>query len=276
MTRKIKNIVFDLGGVVVGYDPKEFLIRCFYNKKTEEYIYNLVFGSDLWRRLDQGLVSREEADEIFLKQARKDGYLFEVQAALDDWKSMLQPKQDTIALIKTLRKNGYRTYYLSNLPIDLAEEFEKNSRFQRLFDGGVVSSREKLLKPDTAIYTLLLERYSLIAGETIFCDDNRENAAAAAQAGILGVQYLGAKNFQKLLKGYGVRAYAPKEQQKQEKADQEEQRKKNVKTHFTKKKVFAEKKAQKPLARKPAAAVKKSIASRKKTAQQVPQDELKE
>lgn len=281
MTRRIKNIVFDLGGVVVGYDPKDFLIRCFCNKKTEDYLYSLIFGSELWQKLDEGTVTREEANETFLKKARKDGYLFEAQTVLDDWKSMLKPKADTVALIKMLRQNGYHIYYLSNLAADVAVEFKRQPKFQRLFDGGVISSEEKLLKPDPAIFTRLLERCGLIASETLFCDDNKENAAAAAQAGILGVQFLGAKNFQKLLKGYGVRACPPKELQKQEKAvhtaHKEPKQKESIKKHFERaEKSAGEKKVKKPIVRKPAAESRKKPSVFDRKHREEDQDGLRE
>lgn len=253
--RNIKNIVFDLGGVVVGFHPKEFLMKYFCDKKTEDYILINVFQNELWSKLDEGTVTREEADAAFLDQAKKDGYLFEVQATLDDWKSMLRPKNDTVALIKTLKENGYHTYYLSNMPLDLADEFDRYDRFKRLFEGGIMSSKEKLIKPDKRIYQLLLDRYHLEPSETLFCDDNKENAAAAAQVGILGVQFLGAKNFQKLMKGYGVHAYAPREERRLEEKDrrdekkkQEDEKRKEKKAHSLLKKE-SRKKTNKPLMR---------------------------
>ncbi|MEG2054305.1 MAG: HAD hydrolase-like protein, partial [Oscillospiraceae bacterium] len=163
----IKNIVFDLGGVVVNYSPRKYLESKFSNLELENYLYDLTFGSRAWRRMDLGVLDRETAESDMLKKARADGKLFEAQTVLDEWRYMMTPKNDTISLIKTLKIKGYKVYYLSNIPEDVFTDFCENYSFMSLFEGGVASYDVNMLKPQQEIYRLLLDKFSLFAVETI-------------------------------------------------------------------------------------------------------------
>ena len=86
-----KNIVFDLGGVVVGFDPQNDLADRFYDEVLEKELFSLTFGSNEWRRMDSGELTREQAYANMLEAARKAGHHFEVQAILVDLPADLQP-----------------------------------------------------------------------------------------------------------------------------------------------------------------------------------------
>ncbi len=202
----IKNIVFDLGGVAVHYHPKKFLKNRFSNIELEEYLYNLIFGSRAWRRMDLGVLERTAAETAILKQAKLDKRTFEVQSVLDDWWYMLKPKKSTVNLIKRLKMNGYKVYYLSNIPQDVFETISDNYSFMSLFDGGVASYELNMLKPQMEIYKALIDKYMLFPNETVFCDDNLENAMAAEEIGIRGYHFNDAEDFRKHLINLGVNA----------------------------------------------------------------------
>ena len=87
-----KNIVFDFGGVMVDFDPYEYLVDLFGNRELEEEVYDLTFGSREWRLLDAGRITRREANERMLERAKAVGRGFEVEGVLDDFLAAQLPK----------------------------------------------------------------------------------------------------------------------------------------------------------------------------------------
>lgn len=194
-----KNIIFDLGGVVINFTPKDFLMDRFMNKKAEEIVYALTFGSKEWEDMDRGDLSRGTANRIMLENAARCGRTFEVQTVIDEWESILQTNQRTIKTMCKLKLAGYRLYYLSNMAADTFEEI-RNRDFFPLFDGGVVSCDVHVCKPDPQIYTLLMQKYHLAYDESIFIDDSKQNAQAAYNLGITGILYKNHKSFERALR----------------------------------------------------------------------------
>ena len=116
-----KNIVFDFGGVMVDFDPKEYLVDRFCNADVEEQVYQLTFGSEEWKLLDAGLITRFEANQRMLARAKEQGRAFEVQGVLDDWMHILRPRRRMQELVQKLKSHGYCVYYLSNIPEDVLD-----------------------------------------------------------------------------------------------------------------------------------------------------------
>lgn len=199
----IQNIIFDLGGVVVDFAPREFLVDHFLNERLENILYDITFGSEEWLRLDTGELTREEANAIMREKGAAIGRRYEVDVILSDWYDMLRTKEDTVQLMKRLKSNGYSLYYLSNIPPDVLELLSAR-KFWRLFDGGVASCEAGLAKPDRRIFRRLLEEYDLKPSECVFTDDVKINAAAASDVGILGVHFRSARVFARSLAAHGV------------------------------------------------------------------------
>lgn len=198
-----KNIIFDLGGVVVDFNPREFLLERFYNEEIEQKVFELTFGSEEWLLLDAGKLSRAEGNALMLEKAKAAGCAFEVQSVLDDWARMLKTRRKTVEVIKRLKKMGFSIYYLSNIPQDVIDEIRQRD-FWPLFDGGIASCEVKLTKPDPAIYKLLLKQYGLVPAETIFVDDHKPNTTAAFDLGITGIHYKGSASFIRALNTCGI------------------------------------------------------------------------
>lgn len=207
----IKNIVFDLGGVVVDYDPREFLVDRFMNEKLENRLYDITFGSAEWLKLDAGMITRAEAEGIMQRKGEKIGHKFEIDVVLNDWMDMLKNKEDTISLMRKLHKNGYRLYYLSNIAEDTLVHLAKRS-FWVLFDGGIASCEESILKPDVKIYEKLLRKFAMQPQETIFIDDRQANIITASDLGIVGIRYKNMRELVKALTSYDVKIKTPKKQ----------------------------------------------------------------
>ena len=111
-----KSIVFDLGGVMIDFDPRGYLVDRLCNAETEEEVYDLTFGSEEWKLLDAGLISRFDGNHRMLEKARAAGRAFEVQGVLDDWLHILRPRHRMEELVRRLKSHGYCVYYLSNIP----------------------------------------------------------------------------------------------------------------------------------------------------------------
>lgn len=182
-----KSIIFDIGGVMIDFDPKGYLVDRLCSAKTEETVYGLTFGSEEWKKLDAGLISRFEGNHIMLEKARAAGCEFEVQGVLDDWTHILRPRHKMQELVRRLKNHGYCVYYLTNMPQDIFELLEQRGTFER-FDGGVASCEVHINKPDPRIYKALLDKYQLKAGESVFIDDRLENVQAAFRLGFAGIQ----------------------------------------------------------------------------------------
>ena len=182
-----KSIVFDLGGVMIDFDPRGYLVDRLCNAETEEEVYDLTFGSDEWKLLDAGLISRFDGNHRMLEKARAAGRAFEVQGVLDDWLHILRPRHRMEELVRRLKSHGYCVYYLSNIPQDVLDLLRDRGVLDG-FDGGVASCEVHINKPDPKIYKALLDKYSLKAEECVFIDDRLENVQAAFALGFAGIQ----------------------------------------------------------------------------------------
>ena len=116
-----KSIIFDIGGVLVDFDPKAYLVDRLCNAEMEEKVYDLTFGSEEWQLLDAGKLSRYDGNQRMLEHARAEGCAFEVQGVLDDWMHILRPRLRMLELVRRLKNHGYCVYYLSNIPQDVLD-----------------------------------------------------------------------------------------------------------------------------------------------------------
>lgn len=179
---KIKNVVFDLGGVVFARDPRKFepeFIKFF------SYIL-LPKMPEFWEEYDRGVVSYEEVIEALAAYNSCDREL----ARKNLERSILTQEQlpQTKALIEALKGAGYRLYVLSNMSKEFIEFLRKQEVYAN-FDGEVVSCEEHVIKPDAAIYRTLITRYGLDPAETLFIDDRKVNIEAAVAEGWQGYHF---------------------------------------------------------------------------------------
>lgn len=197
-----KNIIFDLGNVVLDYNPGAYLKEKLNDDKVEKIILDIVFKSEEWPMLDRGVITEEEAIERIINRDIKNKEFIEI--AFENWYEILKPLNDTVNLIKELKNKGFKLYYLSNFHSKAFDYVTKKHEVFKFFDGGVVSFKEKLLKPEKEIYTKILEAYDLKAGECIFIDDVFENVEGANKEGIKGIQFKNIKDLREKLNNCGV------------------------------------------------------------------------
>ena len=178
----IRNVIFDLGGVVLGRDFARLA-------QLLGDTFSFIAGDDFppyWSEFDRGIYTRDEVAAMLASD--KGCTVEEAQSDIQALLELLQPVPETVELIEELKREGIGCYVLSNMS---REFYEHISRFEVFgyFDGEVVSCYEHLNKPDPRIYTCLLERYGLKAGETLFADDKALNTAAAAALGLHTVTF---------------------------------------------------------------------------------------
>lgn len=173
----LKNIVFDLGNVLVKFDSNE-LIYSFFNERQEE-VKSFYFDS-LWNEYDQGLYSVEEMIEKGVKQFPE--LELSIKKLMYHWTEFVIPLKDNVAYIKDLKRLGYNVYILSNIPEDDTKYLRSLGVFDTI-DGGVFSYEYKKIKPDPEIFHILLEKYNLKTSECLFLDDRKDNVVAASNLG---------------------------------------------------------------------------------------------
>lgn len=197
----IKNIVFDIGNVLLNFKPVEYLGT----KMEEENIKSVkeaVFDSPEWPMLDEGTITEKEAIRVISERNAEIKDL--VELAFDNWYDMLTPIENSVKLLKELKAKGYNLYYLSNFQELAYDYIIKEYEFFGLFDGGVASFAEKLMKPDKDIYEKLMERYDLKPEECLFMDDTALNIDGAEKVGIKGIVFTTAEDAMDKLKKFDV------------------------------------------------------------------------
>lgn len=184
----IKNVVFDLGGVLIDFKPEKYLEHIGYNEKEVSFFTTMVFGSKEWSEYNSSKYDAEQTKRNLMKRnpqyADKIEYIFNKI----DYQYILFEKKDTAHYLKELKSKGYNIYLLSDLSTD---SYNYNKRFDFFNDiiGGVYSFEIGSTKPNKKNYETLLSRYHLIPEETIFIDDRLDNIKAANNFGIHGIQF---------------------------------------------------------------------------------------
>jgi len=165
----IKNIIFDLGNVLLKFKPHEFLLKFTHDKEYIDQFVSKVTRSKTWLELDRGTNSVENARTFFLSKFPQEKEFIEL--FFDQWMDMLTPIEENIEILKELKESGFKTYILSNFIKETFIHVSSKYSFFSLFDGQIISGVENVIKPEKAIYELLLRRYNLIPEECLFIDD---------------------------------------------------------------------------------------------------------
>ena len=177
----MKNIIFDLGNVLILLDPSGYVNRSVSPEKREKFL-DVVFRSREWKNLDLGTLTYDNAKKIFKEKLKDCDYEVEMLFG-DNLFGLLKPIVKNTELLKKLKEN-YNLYILSNFHKESFETVSSKHEFFNYFDGGIVSAYYQCIKPDEKIYRLLIDKYNLKPEETLFIDDMAENVEAAGKIGI--------------------------------------------------------------------------------------------
>ena len=201
----IKNVIFDIGNVLLNYDPYSDLLRLGYDRKQAERLMKAIFEDPVWLEIDRGTYTRAEALDLFA--AANPDLAEDARWVFDDaWYGRVltpkdgtakdgaasefrRPMDDSVSFFKRLKAEGYQLYLLSNFSKEGFEKIWQWYDFLHEAEGMIISSHVGLVKPEPAIYQSLLDRYGLNAEECVFFDDTRRNAEAAEKMGIHGIWF---------------------------------------------------------------------------------------
>lgn len=181
----IRNIIFDIGNVLVDYCWREHIARFGYEGETAVRIGKAMMQSPVWPEIDRGVWTTEQLLAGFI--ANDPSLEQEIRTVFSDLSTIVRERKGSLPWIRSLKEAGYRVYYLSNFSERVEKEAAGELTFLKEMDGGILSWQEHLIKPDRAVYELLLRRYGLKAEESVFLDDTQENVEAAEKLGIRGI-----------------------------------------------------------------------------------------
>lgn len=178
----LKNIIFDVGKVLVSYQWQPYLNTFGFDTDTYSRVEKAIFLNPDWILGDMGTVTPEEWLNLMIT---KDPELEEtIRKVFEGFGAVIKKYPYTDKWIQFFKNQGYHLYYLSNFPEDLHDKAYEQLKFLDDFDGGIFSWKVKCIKPDEKIYKLLLEQYHLKPEECLFYDDTVVNIEAAKKLGI--------------------------------------------------------------------------------------------
>lgn len=181
------NVAFDLGGVVFTWQPDQIIKSVFEDRETQKKVRSEIFAHPDWVELDRGILDRGEAIE---RGAMRTGLSrSEISELMRQIPRSLTPIMDTVRLIHSIKRSGNKVFVLSNMHLASIEYIEQKYSFWDIFDGIVISCRIHMVKPEAEIYEYLLNKYGLIANETIFIDDVDINLDVASRLGIKPIKF---------------------------------------------------------------------------------------
>jgi len=181
------NFIFDIGNVLVRFEPLKSLEELFPDKLLAKKLYSTIFLSPEWELLDNGYISHAEATATFCK--REPDLAPTITEFMKNVCDIFTPLTETIELLPEIKNNSHNLYYLSNMHSEIKDYLLKRDKHFSLFDGGIFSCDINIIKPSAEIYQRILDDYQLIPSECVFFDDVQVNVDAAQKAGINGVLF---------------------------------------------------------------------------------------
>ena len=182
----IRNIVFDIGNVLIGFDAMDYLISLSGEEKAVR-IAEAVFGTGYWQELDIARLSEDEILELFYSAA--PDLREEIKESFDRIGECVEKLDWPVTLIDSLKEKGYGVYFLSNMSEHVKASNREAFDFVSHMDGGIWSCDVHVIKPDTGIYKILFEKYGLVPEECLFIDDHKENISIGKKLGMKGIVY---------------------------------------------------------------------------------------
>lgn len=183
----IKNILFDMGNVLLHFDRKVFLDRLDISEEEKLLLLREVFLSVEWVQMDRGILWEETAEPLMCQ--RLPAHLHKaVHSLVSEWDEPMLPVEGMAELVQELKENGYGIYLLSNASLRQHDYWPKVPGWQ-FFDGKIISADEKVMKPHPDFYRIALERFGLKPEECFFIDDVPANIEGALYCGISGTVF---------------------------------------------------------------------------------------
>ncbi|VAX03601.1 HAD superfamily hydrolase [hydrothermal vent metagenome] len=199
----IKAIIFDVGNVLVRWDPRLAFEALFKSNPQElDYFLSKVCTLEWHNRHDQGVPF---AENISLLQKKFPEYVHMIAAYNSQWDNMFGGIiEGSVQILHQLHNQKYPLFGLTNFPAEKFLTFKQAHDFMDLFLDIIVSGEEKITKPDPRIYQILLKRTGIPAAHSLFIDDRQENIIAAQKMGFQTHQFTSPENLRTYLTSHQI------------------------------------------------------------------------
>ena len=180
----MKNIIFDIGGVIVDYKRKTYFDYFNFDDKTKSEMEKIIF-SEFWSELSKGHLTPNEFVKILQEKYPSFSKEIEMVMNKNNYKFMIPPFKETLDFIKKLKKTDKKLYVISDIEENTIEYLkEEIEGFEELFDGLVYSCKVDMVKKDGDIFDYTINKFKLNPSETLFIDDVVRNLEQAKKRGI--------------------------------------------------------------------------------------------
>ncbi len=180
-------VVFDLGGVLIDWDPRHLYRNMFDDESEMDRFLAEICSTDWNLQMDRGLPFEEGVAALSRRHPKMSTY---IEAFWKRWPEMVAGAIDgTVDILESLHGKGVPLYALSNWSVQTWPYARDRFEFLNLFDGLVISGFEGTMKPEEAIFNILLERYTIDPADAVFIDDRAENVAVAETLGMRGIRF---------------------------------------------------------------------------------------
>ncbi|HEV8287032.1 MAG TPA: HAD family phosphatase [Chitinophagaceae bacterium] len=203
MNRSIEAIIFDLGGVLIDWNPRYVYRKIFKTEEEVEWFLENVTTLEWNENQDAGFPLHKATEELIAKHPEWEP---EIKAYYGRWIEMLGDAiHETVEILQGLKQTSkYKLYALTNWSAETFPHALERFEFFKLFDGVVVSGEEKMRKPFPEFYQRLLSKFNLKPSEALFIDDNLRNVKAAEQIGIKGIFFQSPAQLKKDLRALNI------------------------------------------------------------------------
>jgi putative hydrolase of the HAD superfamily len=182
----IRNVIMDLGGVMLEWNPDQLLTPIQPDPVLRKQLRASIFGPE-WKLFDRGhLTEAELVDRLVISTGQTPDEILRIVEAV---RGALLEKTETVKLVRALHQRGFSIFCLSNMPSPMYVHLRRQHTFWDVFHGIVISGDIQMMKPEPEIYLHLLERFGLVAEESVFVDDLQVNVDAAKAVGLHAIRF---------------------------------------------------------------------------------------
>lgn len=200
---KFETIIFDLGGVLIDWNP-DYVYKTIFNDETKmREFYDGVCTSEWNEEQDAGRGLKEATEELVAKFPHEER---NIRAYYDRWEDMLKGEiEGTVKVLEKIKQSGkFKLYALTNWSAETFPVALKRFEFLQWFDGRLVSGEEKMRKPFVEIYKLLLNRFNINPATAIYIDDNERNLKPPKELGLYTILFKSPSQLEEELKSLEV------------------------------------------------------------------------
>lgn len=198
----IKNVVFDIGNVLLKWKPREIIDKNFPKERNLNLLANKILESSIWTELNLGNVTEKEAIKLYNKNLNIS--IEQLTHLIEEAKHALIPIEGSLELLNKLYDLAIPLYCITDNVKEIMAFLKQRYDFFKKFKDIIVSAELGILKPAEAIYLHLIRKHNLISSETVFIDDLQKNVEGAKAVGMYGIHFTTASDCSAKLSHLGI------------------------------------------------------------------------